>query len=139
MDGAELLRSRNRFEETLPSGLRVTLRLPQIDRCIAAGGVPLPILQHVAKASETEGGIRDVSAEQLEAFTRFKDALICEAVVEIEGQPVELTPTDVREFQPDDYARIFQFAQREIPAPKVPISEPSQNSHPPTPVETSPA
>ena len=55
LDALETLRSKNRFDEELPSGLKVTIRLPRIRDCILAGGVPLPVLDHLVKAASNGG------------------------------------------------------------------------------------
>ena len=122
MDALELLRSRNRFAETLPSGLNVTLRLPRIRDCILAGGVPLPVLQHVMKGASSNGQTPDISPEDATHMARFQDELVRRSVVEIESQAVELTPEDVGEFSQEDYDRIVAFATRQDALPKVQTS-----------------
>jgi hypothetical protein len=118
-DALELLRSRNRFEETLPSGLTVTLRLPRIRDCILAGQVPLPVLQHVMEAGTSNGDAPQVSAEDAAHMARFQDEIVRRSVVAIEGEPVSLALEDVAEFSEDDYNRIVAFATRVEAAPKV--------------------
>ncbi|MGH2373042.1 MAG: hypothetical protein ACRDIC_06130 [bacterium] len=118
MDSAELLRSRNRFEETLPSGLKVTLRLPRIRDCILAGGVPLPVLEHVVAASSGNGQIPDVSNEDAAHMARFQDEIVRRSVVAIEGQIIEMTSDLVSEFSQEDYDHIVKFATRQVEIPK---------------------
>lgn len=115
MDALELLRSRNRFEEELPSGLKVTIRLPRIRDCIIAGHVPLPILTALVERAQQNGDAPAVSPEEAEPMARFQDELVRRAVVGIEGEPVALTIEDVVEFSQEDYDRIVELATRTAP------------------------
>ena len=119
MDALETLRSKNRFEETLPSGLNVTLRLPRIRDCILAGGVPLPVLDHIIKATQNGEVASEVSNEDAQHMARFQDEIVRRSVMAIDGQFVQLTTEDVAEFAQEDYDRIVSLATREenpIPA-----------------------
>jgi hypothetical protein len=117
MDGVELLRSRNRFTETLPSGLVVTLRLPRIRDCIIAGGIPLPVVTKLAEAKAEENG-QGASLEDASHMARYQDEIVRRSVVEIEGEPVSLSLEDVAEFSQEDYDRIVKIASREVEVPK---------------------
>ena len=117
MDARELLRARSRFDETLPSGLTVTIRLPRIRDCIIAGHVPLPVFAHLVEVASSNGGTPEVSPEDAEHMARFQDEIVRRAVVAIEGEPIELTLEDVKEFGQDDYDRIVQVATRERTSP----------------------
>lgn len=114
MDPLELLRSRNRFEETLPSGLNVTIRLPRIRDCILAGGVPLPVLDHLVKEATSNGDAPAVSNEDATHMARFQDEIVRRSVVAIEGEPVTLSVEDVSEFSQEDYDRIVEVATRAV-------------------------
>jgi len=114
MDALELLRSRNRFDETLPSGLNVTIRLPRIRDCILAGGVPLPVLDHLVKAA-SNGGAPEVSNEDAAHMARFQDEIVRRSVVAIDGQAVTLTTDDVSDFSQEDYDRIVELGTRSTP------------------------
>ena len=116
MDPLELLRSRNRFDEELSSGLRVTLRLPRIRDCILAGAVPLPVLDHLVKAA-SNGGAPTVSNEDAAHMARFQDEIVRRSVVAIDGEPVALTAEDVAEFSQEDYDRIVVLATRQETSP----------------------
>jgi len=111
-DALELLRSRNRFEEKLPSGLTVTIRLPRLRDCILAGGVPLPVLDHLVKAATQNGDTPTVSNEDAAHMARFQDEIVRRSVVAIEGEPVTLTADDVGEFSQEDYDRIVELGTR---------------------------
>jgi hypothetical protein len=117
MDALELLRSRNRFQETLPSGLQVTLRLPRLRDCILAGRVPLPVLEHLTKVA-SNGDTPEISPEDAAHMARFQDEIVRRSVVAIQGQPVELSLQDASEFSQEDYDRIVEIATRQVPLPK---------------------
>ena len=116
MDPLELLRSRNRFDEELPSGLKVTIRLPRIRDCILAGGVPLPVLEHLVKAA-SNGGAPAVSNADAAHMARFQDEIVRRSVVAIEGQPVSLTLDDLSDIAQEDYDRIVVLATRQETSP----------------------
>ena len=118
MDPLELLRSRNRFDEELPSGLKVTIRLVRIRDCILAGGVPLPVLDHLVKVA-SNGGAPEVSNEDAIHMARFQDEIVRRSVVAIEGEPVELSVEDVAEFAQEDYDRIVELGTRAVPTSAV--------------------
>ena len=120
MDPLELLRSRNRYDDTLPSGLTVTLRNPRLRDCILAGNVPLPVLTHVMQLASTtqNGDSPEVSNEEAAHMARFQDEIVRQAVVAIEGEPVSLTADDISEFSQDDYDRIVALATRQETSPK---------------------
>ena len=118
MDALETLRSKNRFEEELPSGLKVTIRLPRIRDCILAGGVPLPVLDHLVKAA-SNGGVPEVSNETAAQVARFQDEIVRRSIVAIEGEPVQLTADDVAELSQDDYDRVVELGTRSVPTSAV--------------------
>ena len=118
MDPLELLRSRNRFEEELPSGLNVTLRLPRIRDCIVAGHVPLPIITALVERASQNGDAPAASPEEAEHMARFQDEIVLRSVVAIEGQPVQLTHADLLDLRTEDYDRIVELALREQASPK---------------------
>jgi hypothetical protein len=118
MGALEKLRERNRFDETLPSGLAVTLRLPRIRDCIIAGQVPLPVLEHLQSMAQAGGETPTVSHEDAAHMARFQDEIVRRAVVALEGEPVSLSLDDVGELTQEDYDRIVVLATRaENPTP----------------------
>ena len=120
MDPLELLRSRNRFEETLPSGLNVTLRRPRMRDCILAGGVPLPVLAHLSKQVQSNGDAPTVSNEDAAHMARFQDEIVRRSLVAIDGEPVEVTAEDLfSELAQEDYDRIVELATRAVPTDAV--------------------
>lgn len=112
MDALELLRSKNRFDETLPSGLNVTLRLPRIRDCILAGGVPLPVLNHLVKAA-SNGGAPEISNENAAHMARFQDEIVRRSIVAIEGEPIEMTVDALSDITQEDYDRVVELATRQ--------------------------
>ena len=123
MNALEALRSRNRFEEELPSGLKVTLRLPRIRDCIIAGHVPLPILTALVERSQQNGAAPTVSTEEAEHMARFQDELVLRSIVEIEGEPVTLTRDDLADLRTEDYDYIVELALREQASPKAGVPQ----------------
>lgn len=118
MDALELLRSRNRFEEELPSGLNVTLRLPRLRDCIIAGGVPLPVLEHLMEVSQQNGAAQEVSNEEAAHMARFQDEIVRRSLVAIEGQEIEMSAELLAELSQEDYDRIVALASRQEAPPK---------------------
>ena len=114
MDPLELLRSRNRFDEELPSGLKVTIRLPRIRDCILAGGVPLPVLQHMIKVASNGGGA-GIANEEAAHMARFQDEIVRRSIVAIEGEPISLSVDDVADLTQEDYDRVVELATRAVP------------------------
>lgn len=118
MDALELLRSRNRYDETLPSGLTVTLRNPRVRDCIIAGGVPIPVVEHLMEVAEQNGDTPSVTNEEAAHMARFQDEIVKRAVVAIEGEEVALTADHLAEFSQEDYDRIVALATRAETSPK---------------------
>lgn len=120
MDPLETLRSRNRFDETLPSGLNVTIRRPRVRDCIIAGQVPIPIIEHLQALAKSNGDAPpelspEMKMQDAAATARFHDEVVRCSVVAIEGEPVTLTTDDVVEFSQEDYDRIVELGTRSIP------------------------
>jgi hypothetical protein len=121
MDPRERLRELNRFDETLPSGLNVTIRRPHIPACIIAGRIPMPIIEHIQALSKNDGNGQvpelspELRMEDAAATVRFHDEIVRSSIVAIEGEPVELSIEDVRDVLPEDYNRIVELGTRSIP------------------------
>jgi hypothetical protein len=116
MDPLELLRSRNRFDVTLPSGLNVTIRLPRIRDCVIAGSVPLPVLQHIqAVASDGETAL---TPDEMAAGARFQDEIARQTLVAIDGEVVTLMQADLSDLAQEDYDALVSYGLRATPIPK---------------------
>ena len=96
--------------------MKVTIRLPRIRDCILAGGIPLPVLDHLVKAVNN-GGAPAVSNEDAAHMARFQDEIVRRSVVAIDGAPVALSLEDVTEFSQEDYDRIVVLATRQETSP----------------------
>ena len=117
MDPArQALQSRNRFEETLPSGLVATLRLPDTADCIIAGGVPLPVVEQVMEETKTEQNGKG-TLEDAAAMRRYQNELVKRSVVALDGHPITLTDEDLKDLLPEDKKRIMEIAAREVELP----------------------
>jgi hypothetical protein len=122
VDAVELLRARNRFDVTLPSGLNVTIRLPRLRDCILAGDVPLPVLERMSKLSNGDGKKTKpeerLSPEETRHVARFQDEVVRATLVAIEGQEVEMTLEAVNELEQDDYDALAGYGTRAVVIPK---------------------
>jgi len=116
MDALQALRSRNRYDVTLPSGLNVTIRKPRIRDCVIAGSVPLPVLQHIqAVASDGE---TNLTPDEMAAGAKFQDEVVRQTLVAIDGEPVALTQEDISDLEQEDYDALANYGLRVTPLPK---------------------
>lgn len=114
-DARRILRERagTRVDETLPSGLTVTIRIPKLQDCIVAGRVPLPILEHLVEVQTAQNGDKpELTQDDIAEAARYKDETVRLGVVAIEGEPIEMTLEDVREFSQADYDHILEVCHR---------------------------
>ena len=119
-DALELLRSRNRYDVTLPSGLNVTIRLPRLRDCIIAGNVPLPVLKHLQDAS-SNGGQPELTPEEMGSMARFQDEVVRQTLIGIDGETVTMTPEAVADLEQEDYDALVSYGTRVLPVPKAGI------------------
>jgi len=120
MSGAlERLRERNRADITLESGTVVTLQLPNLRDCFAAGGIPLTLLEKVNKQSQeaSSNGKTALDPEETERYIEFQRLLVAKAVVAIDGESCELTPEDVSAFDDAEFYELLGYAMREKALP----------------------
>jgi hypothetical protein len=123
----ERLRASKQADVTLPSGLQVTIRLLRVTDFIAAGDVPMPVLDKIRAKAKTNGDISDEEVEQSvrDALTqeeltpediryghRFNDTIVRMTIIAIEGEPVELTMDDVRLLEAKDCTEVAAYALR---------------------------
>ena len=146
-EALEKLRARNRIEVTLPSGLKVTLRLPKlIDYLSIMGSLPTPLLEKAEAASE-DGDQEAAGRELIEqaawderlTIARTLDALVNITVVAVEGEPVTAEDKVADDLDQEDCLVVVQYAQRRLTDPKASgsiNSEPSSNG--PEPISTPP-
>ena len=119
-DALELLRSRNRYDVTLPSGLNVTIRLPRLRDCIIAGNVPLPVLKHLQDAS-SNGGQPELTPEEMGSMARFQDEVVRQTLIAIDGETVTMTLDAVADLEQKDYDALVSYGTRVLPVPKAGI------------------
>lgn len=121
VDALELLRERNRYDVTLPSGMAVTIRLPRLRDCILAGDVPLPVLEHMAEmAKATDGEAAEpqqLSREETQHIARFQDEVALRTLVAIEGQEVRMSHDAVAELEQEDYDALVAWGTRAVAVP----------------------
>ena len=113
----ERLRERNRAEVKLEDGdLLVSLELPPLRECILAGGIPLPVLEKIAKA---DGAIPDLEPGELEKFQEFQRVMVTKSVKAIEGEELdeEMSPQDTSVFSDAQFYELVAYAMREKPLP----------------------
>lgn len=110
MDARGALRSKNRFEEVMPSGLTFTIRLPRLRDCIIAGQVPIPVLKNLITPN---GDAPEPTPDETAHMARFQDEIVLHSVVAIDGEPVKLTSDDLPDIRTEDYNRIVELALRE--------------------------
>jgi hypothetical protein len=122
----ERLRERNTAQVKLEDGdLLVTLQLPAMRECILAGGIPLPMLEKVAKLTEdaprvdTEILMPHLEPDEVNAFDRFQRILVAKTVKAIEGEELEeeMTPEETSVFSDAQFYEIVAYAMREKPLP----------------------
>lgn len=111
----EYVRRLATFEVKLESGRRYSLVLPDMSRFIANGGVPLPLMKQVAGVEQTppdESAPEDQKAA-VQLMYEFYDGLLAESIVEIDGEPVEMTKDAVRYIPEDDREELLEYLKRE--------------------------
>jgi len=139
LDPLELLRGRNRFNVKAPSGLWYTIRLPRVEECMAAGGVPLPLVVKVqaellATAAQVAGREQEseppeppeITQDERERMIAYQNELVRQSVMRVaeteegleEQDEIESTLELVREIPEEDWHQIVLWAGRDVPVPK---------------------
>lgn len=117
-DALERLRASKRADVTLPSGLEVTIQLLRISDFIAAGDVPMPVLEAIRAKAKTNGDVDDsevldaLTADDLQHSMRFNDTIVRMTIVAIEGEPVTLSMDDVKLLDAVDCTEVVAYAMR---------------------------
>lgn len=140
MDPLELVRSRNRADVELPSGLGATIGLVRLQEAVTTGLIPLPILREydamveAAKAKANGNGDKDTiaalidesdpSPEVMQAWPRMRSELIrrtlkrlAPSVAELEGPEIDMPAEVVEELSQEDFDVLAAYAMREVPFP----------------------
>lgn len=125
MDPLELVRSRNRADVSLPSGLGATIGLVRMQDAVGAGMVPLSVLREMDRLAKAEEETPDPPPEVMEAGLRLRREMVrrtlkrlAPSLGELNGQPeVDMPAEVVDELSQDDFDYIAGFAMRDTPFP----------------------
>jgi hypothetical protein len=100
------------------TGTLVRVRLPNIRACIIAGDIPMDIVAKMQAKVKTKGAEPTPDTIQDWKFdARYRAEMVRQCVVEVEGEPVALTPEDVEALDDEDRAELFLYASRVKPLP----------------------
>lgn len=140
MSAADVIAARraaNRADVTLPSGLRVSLKLPDLQECLAAGEIPMPLLRLMREAAKEMNGDpapnrngkrkaadKELSSADLKHMIRYQREMIRASVIALEGEPLDnpLTDEDIADVfvDPEDRAEVIAYAGRDKAFPTRP-------------------
>lgn len=136
MDALELLRSRNRADIELPSGLGATIGLVRIADCLI--GIPLPVMTEIRRLdieanghdSEERSKVMlaqldpELAAEVEAQGARLREEVVrrslkrlAPSVAELEGPDVEMSPEVIVELSQEDFNVLASYAMRDVPFP----------------------
>lgn len=102
-------KARKRHEGvTLPSGMEVTIEVPNLFEMLRGGSVPNNLVKMASKAQATPGGADGLSVEQVKESTDFLRWLVSITVKE-----PEITEEDVPDIPMEDLDMILSFAMRD--------------------------
>lgn len=126
MDALDLLRSRNRADIELPSGLGATIGLPRIADCIVDLGIPLPLMREIGKiTSAGDVRIEDLTPEMITGGAEFQREMVrrtlkrlAPSIDALDGTPeVDMPAEVIAELDQADYDLLEAYALRERPFP----------------------
>lgn len=133
MDPLELVRSRNRADVELPSGLGATIGLVRVRDAVTTGLIPLPVLREMdtlAEAARSNGQevdsskLGDPSPEVMVAGTTLRREMVrrtikrlAPSVAELEGPEIEISVEVVDELSQEDFDVLAGYAMRDVPFP----------------------
>jgi hypothetical protein len=139
MDPLELVRSRNRADVELPSGLGATIGLVRVRDAVTTGLIPLPVLREmdaIAERARSNGkGDKakvekaleraDPSPEVMVAGTDLRREMVrrtlkrlAPSVSELEGLPeIDMPAEVVAELSQEDFDVLSGYAMRDVPFP----------------------
>lgn len=140
MDPLELVRSRNRADIELPSGLGATIGLVRVRDAVTTGLIPLPVLREmdaIAEAARAANGdgpvdsskLEDPSPEVMIAGTTLRREMVrrtikrlAPSLAELEGPEIEISPEVVEELSQEDFDVLAGYAMRDVPFPAASLS-----------------
>lgn len=117
-EALERLRASREADITLKSGLNVTIRLLRVQDFIAAGDVPMPVLEEISKKAQGNGEVTPGEAldgltlEDLRHSIQFNDVIVRLSIIKMEGEPVDLTAEDVKLLDAEDCSEVVAYAMR---------------------------
>jgi hypothetical protein len=131
-----LLRGRNRYVRQLPSGLWARVKLPRVKEALAAGDIPFPVLQEMAKLVSPNGQEPkpedvNVSPDTLAHINRYQSGMVLRALKAIGPteadvqEDAEITPAIVAELEQEDFDQVFTWADRQQPIDPLAETSPS--------------
>lgn len=138
MDPLELVRSRNRADIELPSGLGATIGLVRIQDVVISGLIPVPILREFDKATGNGHPIETAKAALEEIndnpalikaaqdtrreVVRRSLKRLAPSVAELEGPEVDMPTEVVAELSQEDFDVLAGYAMRDVPFPAASLS-----------------
>jgi len=145
MDPLELVRSRNRADIELPSGLGATIGLVRIREAVTTGLIPLPILREMdaiaeaARASANGQTDKDAIAKAIDegdpspeimaaGITLRREVVrrtlrrLAPSLAELEGPEVEMPAEVIAELSQEDFDVLAGYAMRDVPFPAASLS-----------------
>lgn len=115
-EASAVLRESNSYEHKGVTGLVFSYRLPDLQACMLAGEIPLPLVRGLKKVRDGEAAEADLRAEveSIRTMRAYQERLVIAAVFALNGTPAELDQDDLREMHPDDFNAIRALAAREM-------------------------
>jgi hypothetical protein len=138
VDPLELVRSRNRADIELPSGLGATIGLVRVRDAVTAGLIPLPVLREMDRLTEAarqNGKVDQVAVEKaleeadpspeiMVAGTALRREMVrrtlkrlAPSVAELEGPEIDMPAEVIEELSQEDFDVLAAFAMRDVPFP----------------------
>jgi hypothetical protein len=135
MDPLELVRSRNRADIELPSGLGATIGLVRVRDAVLTGLIPLPVLREMdalAEAARSNGQTdvdkaldeMDPSVEIMTAGSDLRREMVrrtlkrlAPSVAELQGPEMNMPVEVIEELSQEDFDVLAGYAMRDTPFP----------------------
>jgi hypothetical protein len=135
MDPLELVRSRNRADIELPSGLGATIGLARVQDAMMAGVIPVPVLREydrLAEAARSNGEVDvekaldevDPSPEMMAVGMDLRREMVrrtlkrlAPSLAELEGPEINMPAEVIEELSQEDFDVLAGYAMRDTPFP----------------------
>jgi hypothetical protein len=143
VDPLELVRSRNRADIELPSGLGATIGLVRVRDAVTTGLIPLPVLREMDKlaaAAKSNGKVdkdeiekaideSDPSPEIMVAGVTLRREMVrrtlkrlAPSLAELNGPEIDMPAEVVEELSQEDFDVLSGYAMRDVPFPAASLS-----------------